>query len=75
MSMYVALVEVVPVEPDALGEGAVGGMVRCYTPAGDETEALERIEAELIEAGVRLVDVEWCVNDDEVEWENPDEEE
>ena len=72
--MYVALVEVAPLKPGALGEGAVGGMVRCYAPVSNTKEALEVIGASLTEAGLLLVEVEWCVNDEEVEWENPDSE-
>lgn len=70
--MYVALVEVAPLNPDALGEGVVGGMVRCYTPASDTDDALEKIETVLHDSDVRLVEVEWCVDVAEVEWENAD---
>lgn len=70
--MFVALVEVEPLSAEALGEGVVGGMVRCYTPATSKKDALNRIKAKLGEVGVRLVRVEWCVNNDEVEWEAQD---
>lgn len=74
MSMFVALVEVTPLSSDALGEGIVGGMVRCYTPAFDKDDAMKKIESALYDAEVRVVEVEWCVDNSEVDWENADNE-
>ena len=70
--MYVALIEVAPINARSLGEGVSGGVVRCYTPATDGNDALQRIEATLAEANVRLVEVEWCVDSEEVDWEHTD---
>lgn len=69
--MYVALVEVKPTRTDSLGAGITGGYVRCYAPASGPEEALTRIGAELLKVGAEVVQVEWCVASEEVEWEDP----
>ena len=69
--LFVALVEVASDSPNALGEGAVGGFVRCYATGTSGSVVEQRIASALLEAGVRLTGVEWCVRDSEVEWGHP----
>ena len=72
MPLYVALLEVEPVVAEALGEDSAGAFVRVYVVAESEELAMVAIGAALPERGVRLVDVDWIVDDAGVEWENPE---
>lgn len=58
-------------DDDALGEGVIGGYVRCYVPAERDEEAIAVVDGVLDEVGVRRVAVEWCVRDDAVDWDEP----
>ena len=72
MNDYVALLEVRPTDPAALGPDVEGAFVRVFAHAPDEHTALELMKAELTIRGVAVAEVEWLVDNAEVEWENPD---
>ena len=70
--VYVALVEVAPLDGCQLAPSDYGGAaVRCYVATGTEEDAIERIAATLQEIRFVLADVEWCVDESTVEWETP----
>ena len=52
-----------------------GAVVRCYVPAGDEDTALDLLRSAFDRDLLKLDKVEWCVNFESTEWENPDNEE
>jgi hypothetical protein len=68
--VYVALIEVVPMNPDVFGPDARGAFVRCYVLAHDPWSAAERCKLALDEIELSVVDVDWCVKDSETDWEN-----
>ena len=72
MSNYVAYAEVKPLTAAALGEGVVGAFVRCYSVGSDAQDAGRRIQNALKASDLQLIEFEWCVNDDEVQWEHAD---
>ena len=59
-----------PAVPEGVS-AADGAAVRVYTVAASEGLAVTAISAALATLGLRLVDIEWNVDDSEVEWENP----
>jgi len=70
-SIFVALVEVKPNEGAFLDPEEIGGaVVRAYIPARDREEALAVLAEELRAGYFTVVNIEWCVNQNEVEWEN-----
>lgn len=74
--VYVAMVEVAPLPGCVVvAAPAVGGFARCYLGAASEERAMADIVQALEEERLRVVAVEWCVREDEVEWENPGDEE
>ncbi len=71
--IFIALVEVCPEKGAFLDpQEFAGAFVRCYVPASDPDEALTLLAEDLEEGHFQLVGIEWCVNMDEVEWDNPD---
>ncbi|WP_367871806.1 hypothetical protein [Luteolibacter sp. Populi] len=56
-------------------ERFVGAAVRCYIPARDEEEAMDMLLDSLQENFMQLTKIDFLVDDDEVEWENPESEE
>ncbi len=71
--VFVALIEVKPLvgcefDPQEIA----GAFVRCYVYCESEQTAMSRIGEALREDSFALVDTEWCVPDDETEWEKPD---
>jgi hypothetical protein len=74
-SAYVALVEVVPEPGCALDPSEVAGaIVRCYVASESEDAALAAVKRQLESDRFRVVEVEWCVNGRQTEWENPGDE-
>lgn len=73
ISVYVALVEVEPMDGCQIDPSEItGAAVRCYVASTNEEKARKSIRAALAQDCFKVVDVEWCVNESEVEWENPD---
>ncbi len=73
--VYCALVEVTPLPGCALDTDEVAGAaVRCYVRAGSSADARARCKSAFHDDLFDVVDVEWCVAHDEVEWETPDDE-
>ena len=73
MTVFVALVELRPSEGCELNPAEISGAaVRCYVEAASRTDALGRLRSAFEEDRFLLQEVEWCVADDEVEWETPD---
>jgi len=71
MALFIFLIEVTPRSGSPLDpEEIAGAAVRCYVPAMSFLKAIERLQDSLSEMCLDLVDVEWGVNNDEVEWEN-----
>jgi hypothetical protein len=70
--VYVALAEVAPLEGCHLDLGDCGGaFVRCYVAADTEAKAMKQIADFFQKNRFQLVDVEWCVDESAVQWENP----
>lgn len=70
--VYIALIEVAPLEGCFLDPKVyAGASVRCYVAEDSEEHAIDSIIAALDEMRLRLVDIEWCVDEAAVEWENP----
>lgn len=73
---YVALLEFAVLTPgEVAGEDVVGGMARIYVYAAGESDARLKIQAALAVDGFSLVEYEWIVVDEDVEWENEGDEE
>lgn len=73
MTVFVALVELQPLEGCDLNPSKISGAaVRCYVDAASRTDALGRLRDAFEQDRFLLREIEWCVADDEVEWENPD---
>jgi hypothetical protein len=71
-SVFVALVEVKPLNGCELDPHEIeGACVRCYVSAETESSAIEAIKSALSELCFKVETIEWCVNDAEVEWEDP----
>ena len=70
--LYIALLEIRP-RPDCphLPVGASGAMVRCCVSSKSHEEAVAEIRTACYHERFELVDIEWCVDKDEVEWEHP----
>ena len=70
--VFVAFIEVTPLDGCQLDPNVYGGAaVRCYVATDTEKDAIARITAVLDEIRFQLVGVEWCVDEADVEWENP----
>ncbi|WP_254508546.1 hypothetical protein [Anatilimnocola floriformis] len=70
--VFVALAEVKPLAGCELDPQKIAGAcVRCYVSAKNERLAVKAIRAALATLRYEVVDIEWCVDDAEVEWENP----
>jgi hypothetical protein len=71
-SVYVALIEVRPLPGCFMDPSeTAGAAVRCYIPATSDNDALDKLRRTLAQTNLALVSVEWCVTEDEVEWETP----
>lgn len=71
--VYCAFIEVDSLPGSEIDPTEVAGAaVRCYVRAEGPTDAEERCKEALREDRFKIVDVQWCVADDEVEWEHPD---
>lgn len=70
--LYISLIELRPRPgcPHCPPEVA-GAAVRCYVAATSHDEATSRIDDACQSNGFDVVNVEWCVDKDEVEWEHP----
>ena len=74
-NVYVACIEVEPLNGCQLNpEEYAGAAVRCYVPAADKNRADELLRRTLKGDRMKLVEVEFFVDIDSVEWENPDSE-
>lgn len=72
-SVYVACIEVEPLEGCQLNpEDYAGAAVRCNVPAVDKQQAEELLKNTLKDDHMKFVEVEFFVEIDSVEWENPD---
>lgn len=71
-NVYAIFVEVKPEAGSELNFAKYdGAFVRCYVPATDEMNATRILYRDLADRRIRLVNVEWCVDHDSAEWENP----
>ena len=50
-------------------------MVRCYVSADNDSCAIDKISKNLYNELFDIVEIEWCVDDSETEWEYPASEE
>ncbi len=50
-----------------------GRHVYCYVGAANEQQAVERLELDLTHRGLRLVNLQWCVDQDGLECAEPPE--
>ena len=72
-NVYVAYVELTPRKGCQLDPTEIcGAFVRLYMPADSNQIAIRAIRSWAQDNYFDLVEIEWCVNKDEVEWENPD---
>jgi hypothetical protein len=70
--IYVALLEVAPLNGcEIVSNSSRGAVVRCYVAAPSEDAAIYRANESLSQHLLRLTNVEWCVDEAAVEWENP----
>ncbi|RYD84903.1 MAG: hypothetical protein EOP84_04145 [Verrucomicrobiaceae bacterium] len=53
-------------------EEYAGAAVRCYIHAPSREEAMSRLNEVLTEERIELVEIDFFVDEDAVEWENPD---
>jgi hypothetical protein len=71
--VFVALIEVRPqrrceiLDPTEVN----GAAVRCYVPASDAASARSQLAKYLRSQYLDLVETEWLVREDKVEWEKP----
>ena len=74
-SVFVALVELKPLAGCGLDPNEIAGAaVRCYVSESCRRAAIEKLESSFDENRFKLIELEWCVDESEVEWENPDDE-
>ncbi len=74
-NIYVILAELAPMDGCQLAPAKVAGAaVRFYVPASDQDHARERLVQWATDECFRVVEIEWCVDYEEVEWECPDSE-
>lgn len=72
-SVYVGVLEVKPLSGCQLDPCEyTGAAVRVYVPAVDELSAKNLLMDSLCENHFELIEIEFFVNKDDVEWENPD---
>lgn len=75
VSVFVTLVEVKPTGVGVLDPSECdGAIVRCYLPARSEHEARELLRTTFRTDRIELIDEEWFVNNDSVDWDDPDNE-
>jgi hypothetical protein len=75
-AVYVALIEVRPLPGcTVVSSDAIGGIARCYVAASADSEALRKIQEKLASERLSVEKIEWCVRDDEADWENPEDRE
>ena len=73
VSVFVALIEIRPLAGSQLNDKSIGGAaVRCYIPAGDESEARQRLAAMLEADRLELIEIEFCHPYDSPDWEKDD---
>ena len=72
-SVFVMLTELRPlVGCELVDPGDIAGVaVRFYISASSSSRAKQKLRRWIDECHFALVEMEWCVNEDEVEWENP----
>lgn len=71
--IYVSCIEIKPLEGCQLDPREyIGAAVRCYIPARNEGEANEVLLRALKDDRMELVEIEFLVEIDSVEWENPE---
>lgn len=72
--VFCALIEIQPLKDCELDPKEIAGaVVRCYIPAKDAKTAKKELQGELKVMKMNLVEVDWCVDYDQTEWENPNE--
>ena len=70
---FVGCIEVRPLEGCQISsEEYAGAAVRCYIHAPSREEAMKRMNEVLAEECMELVEIDFFVDQDAVEWENPD---
>ena len=73
ISVFAIFVEVQPEAGcDIDARECAGAFVRCYVPASDEMNATRTLYEDLNQRCFRLVNIEWCVDHDSTDWENPE---
>ena len=72
MNDFIANLEVRPLTSGALGIGVGGAFVRAFAFAEKEEVALQLMETELAHRELALLEVDWMVNNADVEWEQAD---
>ena len=72
-NIYIGVIEVVPLKGCQLDpKEYTGAAVRVYIPAKDEEAARKLLHQSLSDNFFKLVEVEFLVGKDDVEWDNPD---
>ncbi len=72
MKVYWTSVEFDIVDPSAY-ENCVGGFVYLFLKAGDVREALPKIETAIEEEGLRIDNIEFVAQYDEIPWDSEEE--
>lgn len=73
--VYVLLLEVSPLPGCSIDPAEFGGAaVRCYVEAASNDDAITRVRESLADNLFQLVEIEWCVDENSTQWENPDDE-
>ena len=71
--VYCSLIEIQPLDDCELNPAEIAGAaVRCYIPAASEELAIQLLKTKLRDMKMRIVEMEWCVDYDNTEWENSD---
>jgi hypothetical protein len=71
--VFVALARVTPQGPEGAldPETVAGAMVRAYVQSATAEGAESLVRSAIAADGMTVVEVEWCVDDNETDWENP----
>ncbi len=68
--LYIALIEVRPLAGCLVLDGDVeGASVRCYVCAESSEEAVRKIQSACYSRMLDVVEIDWCVDSNEVAWE------
>ncbi len=75
-SVYVSLIEVKPLNGCELDPDEINGaFLRCYVSANNQQNAIAKIKDALAKDFFDVVNIEWCVDNELTEWDNPNNQE